>query len=50
MRIGVSRNQNTLDGMIGQVTASRAARADGVVFFSSSSLSAPFLERLRLAS
>jgi len=50
MHIGMSHNQNTRDGMIEQVAASRAARADGVVCFSSSSPGAPFLERLKSAS
>jgi hypothetical protein len=45
--IGISHNQNTTDGMIGQMTISRAAGADGVIFYPSSSLAAPFLARLR---
>jgi uncharacterized lipoprotein YddW (UPF0748 family) len=44
--IGTSHNQNTPEGMAEQIRISRAGGAHGVVFFSSSSLSAPFLERL----
>lgn len=44
--IGTSHNQATTDGMAGQIKLSREAGADGVVFFSGSSLGAPFLTRL----
>jgi uncharacterized lipoprotein YddW (UPF0748 family) len=44
--IGTSHNQNTVEGMIEQMEISRSSGADGVVFFSSGSLNAPFLERL----
>ena len=44
--IGTSHNQNTVQGMIEQMRISKAAGADGVVYFSSSSLTAAFLERL----
>lgn len=44
--IGSSHNQNTPDGMADQIRISRELGADGVVFFSGSSLTAPFLERL----
>jgi len=47
--IGTSHNQNTVEGMIEQMRISKFSGADGVVYFSSSSLSAPFLERLRSA-
>lgn len=45
--IGTSHNQNTVEGMIEQMEISRSSGADGVVFFSSGSLNAPFLERLK---
>jgi uncharacterized lipoprotein YddW (UPF0748 family) len=45
--IGTSHNQNTPEGMIEQMRISKSLGADGVVFFSSSSLTAPFLEKLR---
>jgi len=44
--IGTSHNQNTPEGMMEQVGIARSLGADGVVFFSSSSLTGPFLERL----
>jgi uncharacterized lipoprotein YddW (UPF0748 family) len=44
--IGTSHNRNTPEGMIEQMRISRALGAEGVVFFSSSSLTAPFLEKL----
>jgi uncharacterized lipoprotein YddW (UPF0748 family) len=47
--IGTSHNQNTVDGMIEQMRISKSSGADGVIFFSSSSLNAPFLERLKSA-
>ena len=47
--IGTSHNQNTPDGMIDQMKMCRDLGADGVVFFSSGSLTAPFLERLKAA-
>jgi uncharacterized lipoprotein YddW (UPF0748 family) len=45
--IGTSHNQNTPDGMVEQMRISKASGADGVVYFSSSSLNAPFLTRLK---
>ena len=45
--IGSSHNQNTPEGMIDQMKVSKSLGADGVIFFSSSSLTAPFLERLK---
>jgi uncharacterized lipoprotein YddW (UPF0748 family) len=47
--IGTSHNQNTPEGMVEQMGISRSLGADGVVFFSSSSLTAPFLEKLKAA-
>jgi len=47
--IGTSHNQNTPEGMIEQMRISKKLGADGVVFFSSSSLNAPFLEKLKAA-
>lgn len=47
--IGTSHNQNTPEGMLEQMRISRSLGTDGVVFFSSSSLNAPFLEKLRAA-
>jgi uncharacterized lipoprotein YddW (UPF0748 family) len=47
--IGTSHNQNTVEGMMAQMTISRSSGADGVVFFSSSSLNAPFLDKLASA-
>ena len=47
--IGTSHNQNTADGMAEQMRIAASSGADGVVFFSSSSLNAPFLERLKSA-
>ena len=44
--IETSHNRNTPEGMAGQIKISREAGADGVVFFSGSSLSEPFLKRL----
>jgi len=44
--IGSSHNQNTPEGMAEQIRISRELGADGVVFFSGSSLTAPFLEKL----
>lgn len=44
--IGTSHNQNTPEGMVEQIRITKALKADGVVFFSSSSLKAPFLEAL----
>jgi uncharacterized lipoprotein YddW (UPF0748 family) len=48
--IGTSHNQNTPEGMIEQMRISKSLGADGVVFFSSSSLTAPFLEKLKAAN
>ncbi|OGD19163.1 MAG: hypothetical protein A2W03_06025 [Candidatus Aminicenantes bacterium RBG_16_63_16] len=45
--IGSSHNQNTPEGMIYQMKVSKSLGADGVIFFSSSSLTAPFIERLK---
>lgn len=47
--IGSSHNQNTPEGMIEQMRISKSLGADGVVFFSSSSLTAPFIEKLKTA-
>jgi uncharacterized lipoprotein YddW (UPF0748 family) len=47
--IGTSHNQNTPDGMIEQIGICGSRGADGVVFFSSSSLTAPFLDKLKAA-
>ena len=46
--IGTSHNQNTVEGMIEQMRISKASGAGGVIYFSSSSLTAPFLERLKI--
>lgn len=45
--IGTSHNQNTPEGMLEEMRISRALKADGVVFFSSSSLKQPFLDALK---
>jgi uncharacterized lipoprotein YddW (UPF0748 family) len=45
--IGTSHNQNTPEGMIEQMKISKALKADGVVYFSSSSLNQPFLDALK---
>ncbi|MFH0992482.1 MAG: family 10 glycosylhydrolase [bacterium] len=45
--IGTSHNQNSPEGVVRQINLSRTAGADGVVFFSSSSLKADFLAALR---
>lgn len=45
--IGTSHNQISPEGMIEEMRISRALKADGVVYFSSSSLKAPFLEALK---
>ena len=45
--IGTSHNQNTPDGMALQIKISKSLGCDGVVFFSSSSLNDPFLEKLK---
>lgn len=47
--IATSHNQNTPEGMLEQMAAARRAGADGVIFFSASSLTEPFLERLASA-
>jgi uncharacterized lipoprotein YddW (UPF0748 family) len=47
--IGTSHNQNTPEGMIEQMKISKSLGADGVIFFSSSSLKEPFLEKLKAA-
>ncbi len=45
--ISTSHNQNTPEGMLDQVNMAQALGADGVVFFSSNSLSREFLEKLK---
>jgi uncharacterized lipoprotein YddW (UPF0748 family) len=45
--IGTSHNQNTPEGMIEEMRIAKALNADGVVYFSSSSLGQPFLDALR---
>ena len=45
--IGTSHNQNTPDGMLAQMRLSERIGANGVVFFSSSSLTAEFLKTLK---
>ncbi len=45
--IGTSHNQNTPEGMLEQMRITKALKADGVVFFSSSSLDRPFLDALK---
>jgi len=45
--IGTSHNQNTPEGMVEQMRISRELGADGVIHFSGSSLTEPFLEKLR---
>jgi uncharacterized lipoprotein YddW (UPF0748 family) len=47
--IGTSHNRNTPEGMLEQMAAAREAGADGVIFFSGSSLTQPFLDRLASA-
>jgi len=47
--IVTSHNQNTPEGMLAEVEASRKCGADGVVFFSGGSLRTEFLEKLRPA-
>jgi uncharacterized lipoprotein YddW (UPF0748 family) len=47
--IGTSHNQNTADGMIDQIRIAASSGAGGVIFFSSSSLDVPFLDRLKSA-
>jgi uncharacterized lipoprotein YddW (UPF0748 family) len=47
--IGTSHNQNTVEGMIEQMKISKKLKSDGVVYFSSSSLKQPFLDRLKAA-
>ena len=47
--IGTSHNQNTPESMLDEMRISKSLGADGVVFFSSSSLNAPFLEKLKTA-
>ncbi|MBM3295775.1 MAG: hypothetical protein FJY82_14845 [Candidatus Aminicenantes bacterium] len=44
--IGTSHNQNTPEGIMAEVNISRRVGAQGVVFFSSSSLREPFLAAL----
>ena len=45
--IGTSHNQSTPDLMMEEIRLARTAGADGVIFFSGGSLTAPFLERLK---
>ena len=45
--ISSSANQNTPEGMIEQIRISKSLGADGVVFFSGSALTPPFLEKLK---
>jgi len=45
--IGTSHNQNTPEGMLDQMRISKSLKADGVVYFSSSSLKPPFLDALK---
>ena len=45
--IGTSHNQITPEGMIEEMRISKALKADGVVYFSSSSLKQPFLDALK---
>jgi len=45
--LGTSHNQNTPEGMRGQIAASRRLGGDGFILFSSSSLTDPFLAALR---
>ncbi len=45
--IASSHNQNTLEGMIRQMKIAKDCGADGVIYFSSGSLNAPFLEKLK---
>ena len=47
--IGTSHNQNTPAGMLEQLNTSRRLGANGVIFFSSSSLTENFLQSLRAA-
>ena len=44
-----SANQNTPEGMIEQMRVGKSVGADGVVFFSGSALTPPFLEKLKAA-
>ena len=46
--IGTSHNQSTPDLMLEEIRLARAAGADGVIFFSGSSLTTPFLDRMRM--
>jgi uncharacterized lipoprotein YddW (UPF0748 family) len=45
--IASSHNQNTPEGMIRQMKIAKDCGADGVIYFSSGSLTAPFLEKLK---
>jgi uncharacterized lipoprotein YddW (UPF0748 family) len=47
--ISSSHNQNTPEGMIRQMQITKDCGADGVIYFSSGSLTAPFLKKLRAA-
>jgi uncharacterized lipoprotein YddW (UPF0748 family) len=44
-----SHNKNTPEGMIRQMKITKDCGADGVIYFSSGSLTAPFLKKLRAA-
>jgi len=46
--IGTSHNQNTPEGMIEQMRIGKRLKADGIVYFSSSSLNQPFLDALKV--
>lgn len=45
--IGTSHNQNTPEIMLEEIRLARATGANGVIFFSGGSLTAPFLEKLK---
>jgi uncharacterized lipoprotein YddW (UPF0748 family) len=45
--IVTSHNQNTPEGMLEQIAISRKLGGDGVIFFSSSSLTTEFLQKLK---
>jgi uncharacterized lipoprotein YddW (UPF0748 family) len=47
--IGTSHNQNTPEGMLEQMRISDDLGADGVIYFSGSSLNEPFIEKLKAA-
>jgi hypothetical protein len=45
--IGTSHNQATPEIMLEEIRLAREAGANGVIFFSGGSLTAPFLEKLK---